>query len=409
MTVTGPVRSWWRLGWIGALISSAAAGSPAGQPDPALLAVEAPARLGLTHRYAGPPTRVLHIPHHAAGWRQAGLAPIRGVTIGPIESYLQPGRGYGSVRFAEMLDEVARLGGNWISLTAFARMADNKSVGIDAAFEQPWSVTRQAILRSVQLAHARGFRVFLVPHLWLESGQWRAEMAHASPARFLQFARNYTQLVLPWAKLAEEAGVDLFAVGVELRSWVTTSRAGSFVELIAEVRDVYHGPITYAANWDDVDDTVVWGELDVIGINAFYPLHWEDNASYAQVEAGGYRVRAQVEALAQRYERSVVFSEFGYTTRKNTEIKPWLWPEELGRVTRDEDAQERAYEALLGAMHEAPGFNGTFVWRMYADPADLSQEPDWGFSPWGKRAAGQLRRTYRRAERDEAFRSDHLF
>jgi len=262
------------------------------------------------------------------------------------------------------------------------------------------SVTQKAILRSVEQAHARGLRVFFVPHLWLESGQWRAEMAHPSEARFLEFTRNYARLVLGWAKLAEEAGVDLFAVGVELRSWVTTSRAASFVDLIAEVRQVYHGPLTYAANWDDVDDTVVWGELDVIGINAFYPLHWEDNATYAQVEAGGYRVREQVEGLAKRYERSVVFSEFGYTTRRNTEIKPWLWPEELGTVTRDEPAQERAYEALLGAMQGAPGFFGTFVWRMYADPADLSQEPDWGFSPWGKRAQGQLRRIYRRAERD---------
>lgn len=395
---------WWRWGALCALISSVAVGSQPSARAAELAEVTAPSRLSLTHRYEGPVARVLHIPHHSRGWEQAGLPPIRGITIGPIESYLQPGRGYGSARFAEMLDEVARLGANWISLTAFARMADNRSVGIDVGFEQPASVTRQAILRSVQQAHARGIRVFFVPHLWLESGQWRAEMAHPTEARFMEFTRNYAQMVLGWAQLAEEAGVDLFAVGVELRSWVTTSRAPSFVALIDQVRKVYHGPLTYAANWDDVDDTVVWGELDVIGINAFYPLHWEDNASYAQVEAGGYRVREQVEGLARRYERSLIFSEFGYTTRRNAEIKPWLWPEELGTVSRDERAQERAYEALLGAMQGAAGFSGTFVWRMYADPADLSQEPDWGFSPWGKRAQAQLCRIYRRAERDAVWR-----
>lgn len=381
------------LGWGCPTSASAPRRAPPGPPT----------RLSLTHRYVGAPRPVRAVAHDAGGWRRAGLENIRGVTIGPIESYLQPGRGYGTERFVETLDEVARLGGNWISLTTFSRMWDNRGVGVDAGFEQPFLVTRAAIERSVALAHARGLRVFLVPHLWLESGQWRAEMAHETQERFQRFAENYQRVVLGWARVAEQAGVDLFAVGVELRSWVTTSRAPRFVELITAVRDVYHGPLTYAANWDDVDDTVVWGELDVIGINAFYPLHWEDDASYAQVEAGGYRVRQQVEELARKYERPVIFSEFGYTTRENAEIKPWLWPEELGTVTRDEATQERAYEALLGAMDDVPGFGGTFVWRMYADPSDLSQEPDWGFSPWGKRAEGQLRRLYQRAALRDAW------
>lgn len=366
------------------------------QSDPA------PARMSVVHSLSSV-KRVTTIPHVSDGWRRAGLESARGITIGPIESYLQPGRGYGTQAFADTLDEIKRLGGNWISLTAFARVWDKRSVGIDLSFERPVLETEQAMARAVEQAHARGLRVLFVPHLWLESGEWRAEIDLSDPEKAARFAKNYEQFVLFWAKAAEQAGVDLFSVGVELRSWVTTSQAPSFVELITKVRQRYHGPLTYAANWDDAEDTVIWGDLDVIGINAFYPLHWEDNASYAQVEAGGLRVRQQVEELSKRHERSVLFTEFGYTTRKDTEIKPWLWPEQLGQVVADEQAQERAYEALLNSMKELPGFAGSVIWRMYSDVADMSQEPDWGFSPWGKRAEAQLRRHFHQA-REREFR-----
>lgn len=316
------------------------------------------------------------------------------MTIGPIESQLQPGRGYGSAAFDQTLSEVQHLGANWISLTVFGRVWDKKGVGVDLDFEMPHETVRQWVLRSIQMAHARGLRVLLVPHLWLESGEWRAEIDPGSDERREKFDENYSRFVLAWAEIAEEAGVDLFAAGVELRSWVTTARAPTFIDLIGRIRARYSGLLTYASNWDDAEETVVWGHLDVIGINGFYPLHWEDDATYAQVEAGGHRVAEQVEAISRRFERPVVFTEFGYTTRKNTAIEPWLWPEQLGRVEVDQTAQARAYAALLFAMREVPGFMGAFVWRMYADVSDMSQEAEWGFSPWGKESQEILRQTF---------------
>ena len=45
----------------------------------------------------------------------------------------------------------------------------------------------------------------------------------------------------------------------------------------------------------------------------------------------------------------------------------------------------------LGGLLDEPWFAGFFVWRMYADPTDLSQEAEWGFSPRGKLAELVLR------------------
>src|SRR5690606_36599992 len=122
----------------------------------------------------------------------------------------------------------------------------------------------------------------------------------------------YSAYLLGWARLAEQTHVDLLSLGVELRSWVTTTRAPSFSALIAKVREVYSGPITYAANWDDVDQTVILGELDVIGVNAFFPLADKEGSDVDRLLEGARDVSAKMGALAKAWSKPVVFTEIGY-------------------------------------------------------------------------------------------------
>jgi hypothetical protein len=53
-------------------------------------------------------------------------------------------------------------------------------------------------------------------------------------------------------------------------------------------------------------------------------------------------------------------------------------------VKVSEEAQALAYEALLAPLLDSRACAGFFVWRYYADPDDVSQEAEWGFSPRGK-------------------------
>ena len=50
------------------------------------------------------------LPPGPAAWSDSARGMIRGVTIGPIESQLHPGRGYGSEPFERTLLEAKRLG-----------------------------------------------------------------------------------------------------------------------------------------------------------------------------------------------------------------------------------------------------------------------------------------------------------
>jgi hypothetical protein len=82
----------------------------------------------------------------------------------------------------------------------------------------------------------------------------------------------------------------------------------------------------------------------------------------------------------------VLFTETGYTTRTDPAVRPWEWPDAMSDVKVDEAAQAEAYRALLTPLLDEPDFVGFFVWRVYADPDDTSQEAPWGFSPRGKLA-----------------------
>jgi hypothetical protein len=326
------------------------------------------------------------IPLFARSAAAEPLLPVRGVTIGPIESALHPGKGYASEPYARTLREVRRWGATWVSLTPFGRTLDLRPTGVALDFEAPFSENRRNVLEAVRMAHAEGLRVLLVPHLWVESGAWRAEIDPGDGAPWGRWASGYGEFVLAWAEVAAEAGADMFSVGVELRSWVTTARASSFREIVRAVRRVYPGPLTYSANWDDVQDTVVLGELDVIGVNAFYPLTDREGAGPVELLAGGRRAADKVRALARDWRRPVLFTEIGYTTRPDPALRPWEWPDGMRRVRVDQAAQRDAYAGLLGPLLEVPDFAGFFVWRVYADPDDASQEAEWGFSPRGKLA-----------------------
>ena len=127
-------------------------------------------------------------------------------------------------------------------------------------------------------------------------------------------------------------------------------------------------------------------------------------------------MREKVHALAQDWHKPVLFTEIGYTTRADPAVRPWEWPDAMKGVVPDQRAQARAYRALIAPLLDEPDFAGFFVWRVYSDPDDVSQEAEWGFSPRGKLAelvvrdafaarwAGRRRRTCARWAGAEAAR-----
>jgi len=326
-------------------------------------------------------------------WSTSGMDGIRGITVGPIESSQWPGRGYGTAYSESLLDELARMGTTWISITPFGRIWSLTSTEILLDFEAPYAQNRADVARMIQQAHARGIKVLLIPHLWVETEGWRGEIDPGSPEGWLAYQNSYSRFVLAWAELAGEAEADAFSIGVECKSW--SGRFGGYWSgLIAQVRQAFPGVLTYSANWDEVEHVLFWDKLDLIGVNAFYPLADHNRASYAEYVRGAKRARDGIRSTALTLGMPVVFVEVGYTTRSDAAVEPWLWPDDMTDVAFDEHEQARALAAVFEAFLPEPWFAGFFVWRYYASLDDISQEHIWGFSPHGKVAEDTLRQVF---------------
>lgn len=350
----------------------------------ALIALFTPPALGWHRLPAGP-----------LGLRHAGHEGIRGVTVGPIESRQQPGRGYGTAASRVLNKELRELGANWVSITPFGRIWSLESTTIRMDFEAPYEVSRTSLKAMIRQAHDENMRVLVVPHLWVESGGWRGEMA---PREWASYHDAYSDFVMRWARDAADAGADALSIGVECSSW--SDRHGPVWEkLIRDVRGVFPGLLTYSANWDEVDRVLFWDQLDLVGINAFYPLAQDEDFRTATERTAAYRNTAmslvpQLREVSFTLGMPVVFAEVGYTTRERAAVEPWLWPDNMEDVIIDEAEQERALAAVFDAFYTEAWFGGSFLWRYYSHLDDVSQEAIWGFSPHGKTAETLLRHRF---------------
>lgn len=131
--------------------------------------------------------------------------------------------------------------------------------------------------------------------------------------------------------------------------------------LVGHVRETYAGPLGYAANFDNYQDLTFWDALDVIGINAYFPLRDQalpDNdtgALYAALRHGWDGVLTEIatfRALRGLRDKPVIFSELGYTRRANSTLLPWA---DSGFAILEEDgAEDGKGEEHLVLLGEEP-------------------------------------------------------
>jgi Glycoside Hydrolase Family 113 len=350
----------------------------------AILSLVATLVVGINIRAAEPLNTIANLlPNHGPdnGIRGITLAPIEDQRLGPI--------GYGSKICEVALGEIAGIGATWISITPFGRMDNLESVDLLHDFEIPGKINRELIRQTAEQAHSQGLKVALIPHLYVMSGEWRGEILPRSDADFEEWFTAYDSFVASWARLAQEIGADLFSIGVEFKSSTNLhgERWRSTIEL---VRSIYKGPITYSANWDEIDQVEFWDAVDFIGVNAFWPLVKKPGEGYAVMKERATQISNQLEATSLLWNRPVLFTEFGVKSAKDSALAPWEWPEHCSKQSYDETYQAEAYEAVFETFTDQPWFAGLFIWKYFSDPFDNTQESVTGFSPRNKLAEDSL-------------------
>jgi len=105
-----------------------------------------------------------------------------------------------------------------------------------------------------------------------------------------------------------------------------------WIRLIRETREVYHGPLTYAANFDNYQNVGFWPQLDLMGINSYFSLrsNLREAADPQQQPAHFERRWAEILGRIRSFKESqgvadmpFLFTELGYTFRRHSTVEPW--------------------------------------------------------------------------------------
>lgn len=284
---------------------------------------------------------------------------------------------------------IARLGAGWISQTPFAwqMKTDAPEIRLVTSGRVYWGETDEGIRETARRARAAGLRTLLNPHIWIrDHDAWRGRIAMSSEEDWARWFAGYREVVLHYARLAAAEKIEAFAVGTELGG--TVHRESAWRALIAETRGVYPGILLYAANWDEAERVPFWDALDAIGIQAYYPLAEAIGSDDASVRAAWRRKASDLEALAGRWGRRILFTEAGYRSQADTLVEPWLWK---GAGPADPPAQSRGWTLLFESVWDRPWFAGLFVWKWFPDHGKAGGPDDPGFTPQRKPAEEVIR------------------
>lgn len=230
-----------------------------------------------------------------------------------------------------------------------------------------WGETDEGLETTTRLAAERGIGSILKPHVWLteaDDGRWRADIAMGSEEDWRAWFASYREAILHWARLAERLGMEGFVVGTELHR-AAVERPEDWRRLIRDVREVFSGHLTYAANWyREYEEIEFWDELDSIGIQGYFPLAEHPEPTVADLMRGWERHTPAIEAVRERWDKPVVFTEIGYRTAPGVAADPWTWPDRRTPGQEiDVAVQARAYEAFFRTFWDRPWVEGAFFWK----------------------------------------------
>ena len=297
---------------------------------------------------------------------------------------------YQSPQAEDSLARLERTGANAVAIVA--TWYQDSPTASRVARDPRRSPSDGAVATAVRRAKARGLKVMLRPMVDAQEGGWRGDFAPAD--RDAWFA-SYEAMVAHYADLATSLGVDSLQVGAEFRSLTTPANERRWRAVIATARARFRGRLTYAANWDEYRQVGFWDALDVIGIDAYFPLATRPSpheaavvaawSNFTRPDGGRSRYLTEIAQVHARFGKPVIFTEIGYPSALGGLERPW----QVGRIYSAE-VQRRGLAAAFRALSGKPWFRGMYLWHWTTDSAD-GGAGDTDHTPKGKPAERTVR------------------
>lgn len=261
----------------------------------------------------------------------------------------------------------------WISQTPFGWQSSYNSPTVATVTDGRilWGERDEGLENTTQLAKKLGIKTLLKPHIWLHQrndGKWRADIAMNNDPDWQSWFGSYKKFILHYAKLAEKNSIEVLSIGTELRSTIKT-KPEVWRQIIAEVRKVYHGKLTYSANWyKEFEEVEFWDDLDFIGIQGYFPLSQKENPSVKELKKGWRSHLKDIERIQKKFQKPILFTEIGYKSTANPAAKPWEWMRSSKAPSAtDLQTQANCYEAFFQVFWEKEWFAGVYFWKWFPE------------------------------------------
>ncbi len=269
-----------------------------------------------------------------------------------------------------MLPKLRELGITHVTLVQFGFQQSVEQTEIRMNPDAWWySESDRGAKEIAQSADSLGMKIILKPHLWLggyhAEGQPRNEIKYADEESWTAWEADYTGFLMHYAHLAEEVGAEILVIGTELaRS--AHERPQYWRGLIENIRSVYQGKLTYAANWwEEYEHIEFWDMLDYVGVQAYFELSDDPDPTSIMLAEGWNSHKEVLSSLSAQLKRPVLFTEIGYRNVADAAAQPWRWPSrnEADQAMADDDLQAQLYTVFFDEVWNESWFSGAILWK----------------------------------------------
>lgn len=295
--------------------------------------------------------------------------------------------GYGSPSSEYMHGYLKNIGYDSVQLNTFAYMKSSRNTEIYYGSDP--TLSDKKLIEEIRSLKEKNLKVVLKPHIWIgglsfDPDNWRNKIDFDDRKQLEKWFENYSGFIIDQAKLAQKTKVDLFVVGTELASLAKYEKY--WERLINDVRNVYKGKLTYAAEGSGAQNIRFWDKLDYIGIDAYFSLGKNISPDVEELVLGWEKYDDELEKLSVKYGKKIVFTEVGYKSVVGTSIRPWQWMDNDSVMS--EEAQADCYRALFEFIKNKPYMEGIFIWKYFTDmnSREESENIEKGFTPFKKEA-----------------------
>ena len=286
------------------------------------------------------------------------------------------------------------LNANYASVMPFGFIRELAHPDIIFNSERQWfGETETGVKQYVEILHKHHIKVMLKPQIWVWRGEFTGfiKMAHDEDWKTLE--DSYSKFILTYAKVAQDANVEMFCIGTELENFID-ERPEYWSQLIVEIRKIYKGKLTYAANWNEYNRTPFWDDLDFIGIDAYFPVDAKQSPTMEDIKKGWHKFKSDIRNSSVKHNKPILFTEFGYRSIDYAGRAPWT----VDRVDKQVNLEAQAIltQALFEEFWQEKWFAGGFVWKWFHKHEAVGGADDNRFTPQNKPAEAVIRKYYQR-------------